>query len=340
MRHPMKALALSALTFAAFGLFGCPKENTTAPSGGDTKAPSTSANAGGSGEKIRIVVIPKGTAHSFWQGMKAGAEKAGQDENIEVIWQGPDRENDITAQVNLVQTQLNNNVQGAVIAATDATALVAPIKNLIAKGISVVTVDSGIKEEIAACYIATDNVKGGSLGAENLAKSVQEKGKVGLLLFQKGSVSNDEREKGFKEALKKFPNIQLVSELYASSPEEALNQTTNMLTANPDIVGIFAANEPNGVGAANYLRQTKKVGKVQLVAYDTSPEEVKALDEGVINSLIVQNPYEMGYQGVKTALKAIRKQAIEKKFIDSGVTVVTKENRNTPEVQKLLAVPK
>lgn len=344
MRHTTRAMMLGSLALLTLGLYGCPKSSDSGSSSGDAKgggsSSTTKPNAEASGgSKIRIAVIPKGTAHSFWKGMEAGALKAGEEEGVEVIWKGPDRENDITSQVNLVQNQSNNNVQGVVLAATDATALVKPIKDLTSKGIAVVTVDSGVKEDVSACYIATDNVKGGSLGAEELAKAIGNKGKVGLLLFLKGAVSNDEREKGFKEGLKKFPDIQIVSELYASSPSEALNVTTNMLTSNPDIVGIFAANEPNGVGAANYLRQTKKTGKIKLVAYDTSPEEVKALDEGIIQSLIVQNPYEMGYQGVKTALKVIKKQALEKKFIDSGVVVVTKENKDKPDVQKLLTVP-
>ncbi len=342
MRHASRAIALSSLTLLALGLYGCPKGNESS-SGGDTKGGNTpttkSSTETSSSAKIRIAVIPKGTAHSFWKGMEAGALKAGEEEGVEVIWKGPDRENDITSQVNLVQNQSNNSVQGVVLAATDATALVKPIKDLTSKGIAVVTVDSGVKEDVAACYIATDNVRGGELGAEELAKAIGGKGKVGLMLFLKGAVSNDEREKGFKQGLKKYPGIQIVSELYASSPAESLNLTTNMLTANPDIVGIFAAAEPNGVGAANYLRQTKKVGKIKLVAYDTSPEEVKALNENIIQSLIVQNPYEMGYQGVKTVLKAIRKQTIDKKFVDSGVVVVTKENKDKPEIQKLLTVP-
>jgi ribose transport system substrate-binding protein len=328
-----KTLRIGAAVALCAGLFGCPKEQAEAP----PSTPQTKTETGGGdGKKIRIAVIPKGTAHSFWQSIKAGADAAGAEEGVEIVWQGPDKENDITSQVNLVQSQTNSGVQGVILAATDATALVKPIEELAAKGIPVVTIDSGVNKDVTPAYIATDNVEGGRLGAENLAKSIGEKGKVGLLFFLRGSVSNDEREKGFKEGLKKYPNIQLVSELEANDPTQALNQTTNMMTANPDIVGVFAANEPNGVGAANYLRQNKKMGKVRLVAYDTSPEEIKALEEGAIDALIVQNPFKMGYEGVKTVLKAIRKQTIEKKFIDSGVVVVNKANLNTPDIQKLL----
>lgn len=328
-----KTLKIASLAILSFGLFGCPKE--TPKEGGEGKTASGGGNA-----SIRIAVIPKGTSHSFWKGMEAGAKAAGKEQKVEIIWQGPDKENDITSQVNLVQDQANKSVQGVVLAATDATALVAPIKGLKAKGIPVVTVDSGVKEDVADCYIATDNVLGGKLAAQELAKAIGDKGKVVMLAFLKGAVSNDEREKGFTDELKKHPGIQLVSTQYGNSAADALDKTTNMFTANPEIVGIFAASEPNGVGAANYIRQNKLMEKVKLVAYDTSPEEVAALKEGTIGALIVQNPWEMGYQGVKTVLKAINKKPIDKKFLDSGVVVVNKANMGQPHVLRLLTVPK
>jgi len=236
-----------------------------------------------------------------------------------------------------VQAQVTNRVDAIVLAATDAEALVKPAKDALAKGIPVITIDSGLKDPDASlCYIATDNVEGGRRAAEALAKEIGAKGKVGLLLFEKGSASSDEREKGFKEGLQKYPNIQLVTTLESNDPQKATDTTTNMLTANPDIAGIFAANEPNGVGAANVLRQKKLGGKVKLVAYDSSPEEIKALEEGILQATIVQDPFQMGYKGVKTALKAIKKEPIGEKFINSGMTVVTKANLNTPEVQKLV----
>jgi ribose transport system substrate-binding protein len=325
-------LMLAAALYAT--LFGCPKEQSV----GTTTTVSTmpGSGSGTSETKRKIAFIPKGTSHNFWQTMKQGAEKAAAEENVELVWVGPSNEKDIVEQVNIVQNQITAGVDGIVLAATDAEALVAPVEAALAKNIPVITVDSGIKKDIAHCYIATDNVEGGRRAAEALAKAIGEKGKVGLMLFMKGSVSNDEREKGFKEGLKKYPNITLASELYANDPAESVSKVTNMMTASPDIVGIFAANEPNGTGVANYLKQAKKEGQIKLVAYDSSPDEIKFLEEGTIQALIVQDPYRMGYEGIKTALKAIRKETIEKKFIDSGVMVITKENMTTPEAQKLL----
>ncbi len=310
---------------------GCPKQDTAIRTPEDA--------GGGASRKMRIAVIPKGTAHSFWQTVLRGAKKAGEEENAEIDWQGPAKETDIQAQVDVVQSKVSAKVDGIVLAATDSNGLIRPVQDAIDKGVPVVTIDSGLTKDKdpSLCYIATDNVEGGRRAADALAKVMGEKGSVGLMPFLKGAGSSDEREKGFLEGIKKYPNIKVVITLYnESDAQKATDQTLNMLTAHPEITGIFAANEPGGVGAANALKQKGLIGKVKLVAYDTSPDEMKAFEAGTIQALIVQDPFQMGYQGVKTVIKAIKKQKIESKFIDSGVVVVTSENINTPAIQKLI----
>ncbi len=330
MRVVKRFVLTAAVAAVAFASAGCPKEKTPDAAGGE-------GGGGGSAQKYKIAVIPKGTKHQFWQAVHAGAQKAGDEERVDIDWQGPQDEKRIEDQVGLVETKITAGVNGIVLAASDKTALVRPVKDAMGKGIPVVIIDSGIAEPNAAeAYIATDNVAGGKAAADALAKACGAKGKVGLLIFGKGSASSDDREKGFVEGIAKYPNMKLVSTLEASNPQQANDKATNMLTANPDIVGIFAANEPNGDGAANAIKQRGLVGKVKLVAYDSSDEEVKDIRDGIIQATVVQDPFQMGYLGVKTALKAIRKQPISNKTIDSGMTVVTKENLDTPAVQKLI----
>ncbi len=339
----MGVLALSGL--CGVMLWGCPKENSGsggAASGGTSTHSTAGGNMGGSGgegKSLRIAVIPKGTANSFWLGVKAGADDAAKKlGNVEIIWQGPATENDVTQQVDVVSTQISNKVDGIVLAAVDSEALAQPVTAAKTAGIPTVTVDSGLLKgkDDSVCYIATDNVKGGQLAADKLAEAIGKKGNVGILIFKKGSASNDERESGFLEAMKKYPDIHVVSNLEGGDPTKAVDRTNDMLTANKDLAGIFAANQPNGEGAAQVLKQKKLEGKVKLVAFDSSEDEIKGLQEGTIQALIVQNPYQMGYQGVETVLKAIKKETIDKKLQDSGVMVVTKDNLNTPDVQKLL----
>jgi len=332
------AVMASAL---ALTLWGCPKEKAT-PGGSPSTTPGTNGAATDDVKgtrKLRIAVIPKGTQNSYWVALKQGADAAAvADPNIEIIYQGPEPEDNPTAQVDVFKTQVNNKVDGIVLAVIDKDSMVNPVKDAMAKGIKVVTVDSGLAKEkdSSVCYISTDNVKGGADAADTLAKAIGEKGEVGMLYFQKGSGSSDEREKGFEDEIKKYPNVHLVQSREAREATKAADETINMLTAHKDIVGIFAANEPNGVGVANVLKQRKLVGKIKVVAFDTSDQEVQALKDGTILALIVQNPYQMGLQGVQAAVKSIKKQDVGAKSVDSGLTVVTKENLNTPDVQKLL----
>jgi ribose transport system substrate-binding protein len=331
---------LGGLTLTAtlgMTLWGCPKETPPAgPPAATTTDGKTSFRSGG---QINIVVIPKGTSNSFWQTINAGAQAAGKEESVKVDFDGPANETDNSEQINMIQNYVTKGVKGIVLAAIDSEALLKPTQDAIAKGVAVVTVDSGLlkDKDPSYCFIATDNVEGGKQAAIALAKEIGDKGNVGILGFVKGAGSNDDRLKGFTDEIAKHPNIKIAATLYDdSNAAKALEMATDLVTAHPDIVGIYAANEPGGVGAGNYLKQFNKVGKIKLVAFDASEDEIKDLQSGLIQALIVQDPYQMGYLGVKEVLKAIKGMPAEKKFVDSGVTVVTKANFDTPAVQKLL----
>ena len=264
-----KQLGFAILVVGLAGLAGCPKPDAEPVGSGGAAGP------GKSGAPIQIAVIPKGTENQFWQSIKAGADAAcAENHECEVVWDGPNPENDITAQVNIVNTMVNKKVGGIVIAACDKTALITPIKSAMAANIPVVTIDYGISTEDPVAYIATDTVKGGEAAAESLAKLMGEKGKAGYLIFGKGQVSSDERELGFVNGMKKHPGIKVIPPLEASDTKKAYDNVTNMMTANPDITGIFAASEPNGISGASVLDQKKLAGKVKLVAFDRDRKSV------------------------------------------------------------------
>ncbi len=334
MRQGMRYAGIAAVAAISLTALGCPKDEAVPPTGG-VSAPGKPADAG---KRLKISFIVKGTANSFWKTMQAGAEAAGKEDNVDVLFDGPNPEGDIPNQISLVETQVTNKVDGLVLAATDANSLIKPVQEAVKKGIPVVMVDSGINDkDTPSCYIATDNVKGGELAADNLAKSIGEKGKVALLSMLKGAASSDQRDEGFLAGLKKYPNITLVATQYTQNKvETAVEQTNNILTANPDLAGIFSTSEANGVGAGNALKQRKLNAKIKLIAFDTSKEEVADLADGTILALMVQDPYQMGYKGVKTVEKAIKKEAIGEKVLDSGLKIVTKANMNDPDILKLL----
>lgn len=285
--------------------------------------------------KYRIAVVPKGVAHQFWTTVKAGADAAAAEEQADVLWKGPDAETDIATQKGIIEDFITQKVDAIVMAACDADALVPTVLQAQQANIPVITIDSGVNTEVIS-HVATDNVAGGRIAGETLFQLIDGKGEVGLIPFVQGAASSEDREKGFKEAVKANIGIKLVATDYSDSDVgKAKDVTADMLTAHPNLVGIFAANEPGAIGAANAISERGKADQIKLVAFDGSPDEVKLLEEGVIHALVVQDPFKMGYQGVKQALRAIRGETCEPR-VDTGVTVVTKQNLHDPEVQKLL----
>lgn len=288
------------------------------------------------GRRYRIAVVPKSVAFDFWLAVKAGAEKAAREEGVQILWRGPNDETDIAGQRAILENFITQGVDALVFAACDAKAMVPVAQKALRQGIKVITIDSGLDPDVSLCFIATDNFKGGKIAAETLAKLIGYRGKVGLIPFVPGAATSIQRERGFKAGLKRFPKIKLVASLYSQSDvTKAMQATENMLTAHPDLKGIFAANEPGAIGAARVLEARRLAGRVKLVAFDAAPTEIKALKRGVIQALIVQDPFKMGYLGVKIAVKALRGEKIPRR-IDTGVTVVTKAAINDPFIQKLL----
>jgi ribose transport system substrate-binding protein len=231
---------------------------------------------------------------------------------------------------------ITSKVDALVLAACDEQALIPTVQSAVDEGIPVITIDSGVASELPASFVATDNVAGAKMAADTLAGLIGNAGSVGLIPFIKGAATSNMREEGFLEGIKAYPDIKVSATLYCQSDvEEAMTVTQDMLTQDAAMKGIFATNEPAAIGAAAALKAAGRAGEVKLVAFDGAEEEIKGLQDGSIHALIVQNPYRMGYLGVKAALDAIAGKPVEKR-IDTGVTVVTMENFNEPEVQKLL----
>lgn len=318
-------------------LAGCGGSGETAPAAleqrGAGKAAGSSEKAGGSWQ---VAVIPKGLTHQFWVSVHRGAEAAGREAGAQILWQGPAKETDIDKQITIIQDMLTRRVNAMVLAACDADALVGMVEQVAAAGIPVVMIDSGVNSDAPVATAATDNVAGARLAAKTLADLLGGQGDVGVIPFVAGAATSEAREKGFREGLQEYPGMRLVSVQYSQSDAAiGMNVTADMLAANPGLKGIFAANEAGAIGAAQALRAAGRAGDVKLVAFDASEEEINALKEGVIQALIVQNPYRMGYEGVKAALAALRGETVPK-VIDTGVTVVTSANLNSPEVLALL----
>lgn len=285
---------------------------------------------------FEIGVVPKGLTHEFWQTVRAGADAAGSEFGVNITWQGPSQETEVAKQISIIEDMINRKVNAIVMAACDENALVGTIQKAVDAGIPVITIDSGVKSDLPVSFVATDNVAGAKIAARELARLVGEQGEVGLIPFVAGAGTSEMREQGFREGIQEFPNITLASVLYSESDaNKAMDVTQDMLTSVPNLKGIFAASEPSVVGCAQAIKAADKAGHVKLVGFDASEEEIARLKDGTIQALVVQNPFQMGYLGVKAAVDVLNGRPVEKR-IDTGVTVVTMENFDTPEIQKLL----
>ncbi len=288
--------------------------------------------------QLTIAVIPKGTTHVYWQALKEGAEAAGKEYGCKVYWNGPEREGDRERQIQIVEDFIVKKVDGVVLAPLDYDALVPSVEKLARRKIPCAIVDSAIDTDQYVTFAATDNYKGGVLDAERMGKILGGKGNVIVLKYAPGSASTMKREDGFIETIQKdFPGIKIVDSKYGQDTvETALQAAEDLLTRNRDVQGFFACNESTTVGALQAL-QSQHRNEIKLVGFDSSPALIDGLRSGQIDALVVQNPYKMGYEGVKAVVMAIKGQPVEKK-IDTGVTLITKESLDDPQIKTLLRI--
>ena len=261
-----------------------------------------------------IAVIPKGTASMWWEVVRKGAEKAGEEEGYKISWNGPEQENDREKQIQSVEDSLTRGAVALVLGPNDAKALVRPVEKAKASGIPVVIIDSSLETDKYDSFAATDNVAGGADAARRLGAALNGHGKVILTCFIQNSASTDDRARGFKETLaKEFPGIELIAEQYTlGTVEDARQKTVDMLTKHNDIDGLFAVNQPTSVGAYKALQSQKLTGKVKFVGFDSDPVLLEGIEKGEVDSLIVQDPYKIGYTGVKTAVDILDGKKVEK----------------------------
>jgi len=261
-----------------------------------------------------IAVIPKGTASMWWEVVRSGAEQAGKEEGYRISWNGPEQENDREKQIQSVEDALSHGIKALVLGPNDSKALVRPVEKVKKTGIPVVIIDSSLETDQFDSFAATDNIAGGADAARRLGAALNGHGKVILTCFIQNSASTDDRAKGFKDTLaQEFPGIELIAEQYTQGTvEDARQKTVDMLTKHSDADGVFAVNQPTSVGAYKALQMQGVAGKVKFVGFDSDPILLEGLQKNEVEALIVQNPYEIGYTGVKTAVAILKGEKVEK----------------------------
>ncbi len=297
----------------------------------------------GENKRLTVAVIPKGTIHEFWKTVHAGAEMAGREMGVDILWKGSLKEDDREAQISVVENIMARGVDGIVLAPLDDAALRRPVDEAMRSDVPVVIFDSGLQGDNYVSYVATDNFKAGQLAGEHMGRLLEGKGKVVVLRYAEGSDSTAKREDGFLDAIEAFEGVEIVSSnQYAGvTTASALEAAENILSrfgradGGLEIDGIFCATEPTTLGILRALQDTGYAGKVKFVGFDSSEKMIAALRAGELDGFVVQNPMRIGYLGVDTLVRHLRGDQVRRR-IDTGSALVTKENLDQPEIHDLL----
>ncbi len=289
-------------------------------------------------EHIQIAVIPKGTTHQFWKSIHAGANKAASETGVEVIWQGPQREDDRQMQIQVVQNFISRGISAIVLAPLDSRALVPHVEAAVKRDIPVVIIDSDLESDVQSSFVATNNREGGRMCARRLADVLDRTGKIIMLRVMEGGASTTNREEGFLDEIKAYaPEIEiLVDNQYGGATvEKALQVSQNLLNRFDQVDGIFAANESTTQGMLRALQTAGRAGTVKFVGFDSNETLLDGMRDGQIHGLAVQDPFDMGYTGVRTAVAVLNGQPYEK-HVDTRIMMITPENIMSDEAQELL----
>ncbi|WP_028223952.1 ABC transporter substrate-binding protein [Paraburkholderia ferrariae] len=297
---------------------------------------STGAYAAG-GE---IAVIVKTVNSNYWQNVQKGANAAlGETKGYTMTFQGPAAESDIADEVNMVENAVNRHVAGIVLAPSDPDALVPAIKKAWEAHIPVVLIDSAISDAGKPYYqsfLSTDNEKAGELCAKALIDRVGQTGKIAVMSYVPGAGSEVSRVGGFRKYIAAHSKLQIVGPYYSQSQmATALNQTTDVLSANPDLKGIFGANEPTAVGMGRALKQAGKAGKLVAIGFDGNEDLQNFVRDGTIQAIAVQGSWQMGNKGIQTVVGVIEHKPVAK-LVDTGVVMVDKSNLDSQEAKNVL----
>ncbi|MEV6154083.1 substrate-binding domain-containing protein [Nonomuraea sp. NPDC052129] len=310
MRIPALVIAGAAL---ALGLTAC---GSAGPSGSNT-----SASPGGANVKIGMTVSTLNNPYfvQLRDGAQAEAQRVGAKLTV------TDAQNDASQQVNQVQNFASQAMKAIILNPVDSDAAAPAAKAAERANIPVIAADRGVNGAEVTQTVASDNVTGGKLAAQELAELLGHKGQVVVLQGVAGTSAARDRGQGFTEGIKAFPNIQVVAQQPADFDRtKGLDVMTNLLQSHPGINGVFAENDEMALGAIKALGA--KAGKeVKVVGFDGTPDGLKAVKAGTMNASVAQQPALLGQQAVAAAVKAAKGEKIEK-TVAVPVKVATTEN--------------
>lgn len=288
-----------------------------------------------SGQTMYIPVISKGFQHQFWQAVKSGADKAAAEFGVEITFEGPDTESQVDRQIDMLAAALAKQPTAIGFAALDSQAAIPLLQQAKDANIPVIAFDSGVDSDIPVTTAATDNVAAAALAADKMAELIGGKGQIALVVHDQTSRTGVDRRDGFTNRItEKYPEIEIVSTQYGGGDQlQSTEITKSILQANPDLKGIFGANEGSAIGVVNGARELGR--QIVIIGYDSGAQQKQAIKDGVMAGAITQNPVGIGYETVKAAVQAAKGESVPK-TIDTGFFWYDKSNMDSPEIAAVL----
>jgi ribose transport system substrate-binding protein len=286
-------------------------------------------------DETYIPLISKGFQHQFWQAVKAGAEQSAQQNKVRITFEGPETEAMVDKQIDMLSAALAKKPQAIGIAALDSKAAIPLLKRAQNNKIPIIAFDSGVDSDIPLTTCATDNLAAAALAADKMADAIGNSGEVGVIVHDQTSRTGIDRRDGFLNEMKtKHPNIKVVSVQYGGGDHlKSAEIAKTMLQGNPNIKGIFGANEGSAEGAAIGIKESGK--KLVLIGYDSGKEQKEDITSGLMLGAITQNPIGIGKCVVDSAVKALKGEKLPKK-VDTGFYWYDKSNMNDPKISAVL----
>ena len=295
----------------------------------------TAGGAATAQEAYDIALISKGFQHQFWQAVKAGADQAAADLGVTVTFEGPESESQVDRQMDMLAAALSRGPDAIGFAALDSQAATPLLQQADEAGIPVIAFDSGVDSDIPLTTATTDNVAAAALAADVMAELIGGEGKVAVVAHDQTSRTGIDRVDGFVNRIKEaYPNIEVVTVQYGGGDQlQSTEITKSILLANPDLKGIFGANEGSAIGVANGKQELGS--DVVVIGFDSGAAQKGMITSGVMAGAITQNPVGIGYQTVQAAVSALKGETLPP-VIDTGFYYYDKDNMADPEIAAVL----
>ena len=287
-------------------------------------------------DEIYIPLVSKGFQHQFWQAVKAGADQAAEEFNVRITFEGPDNETMVDRQIDMLAAALANNPAAIGFAALDSQAAIPLLRDASEAGIPIIAFDSGVDSDIPVSTATTDNVAAAALAADKMAEFLGGSGTVAVVAHDQTSRTGIDRRDGFlNQMASEYPDIEVVTVQYGAGDQlQSTEVAKAILTANPDLGGMFGTNEGSAIGIVNAVRETGAEG-VTIIGYDSGKAQTDAIREGLMAGAITQNPVGIGYETVKAAVAAMNGETIPS-VIDTGFFYYDQTNIDDAEIAAVL----